>query len=196
MATTELLLKVDEKIFKEFEEFCTNAGLNPTSEVTTCVTRFLITKDFTSNAKFSAQPKEPPKPHKTPAKPAKSTKSTKKEITIRDLAEIPFRKNNREIDAQAALESLWRDAELDGSSNMTMEEIDAEIALARKEERELTAKLKELRAATPWIDRSELREVDDMYPDEMELEMDEFRKMGYEVPRSGWYCKKVDKFCH
>jgi len=46
-------------------------------------------------------------------------------------------KTSREVEVDRIMAAMWRAAELSGASNMTDEEINAEIAAARRERREM-----------------------------------------------------------
>ncbi|MCL2015567.1 MAG: hypothetical protein FWG68_04900, partial [Defluviitaleaceae bacterium] len=160
--TTELTLQIDETTRTAFDKLCEGSGLSESAMFMVIVKKAADTREENA-ADVSAE---------NPAKRGK---------TMRERLEAL---ETKEYDPEAfgrALESMWRKSEENGNCNMTMDEINAEIALSRKERREQCAVLAELRAATPWIDKSGLREIDDMFSDEVEMEIEEYRKMGYEV---------------
>jgi len=175
MTTKELTIQVDETTHATFDKLCKGAGLSESA-----MFRVIVNKQADTREENAIDvPVEKPAAEKTlQRKWAKWTPS------LRELASRN-RKRDCEPDGFAkSLEEMRQRSQENGNCNMTMDEINAEIALARKEEREYHEILAKLRAATPWIDKSGLREVTDMFPDELEDEIEEYLKMGYEVGKN------------
>ncbi|MCL1998287.1 MAG: hypothetical protein FWG65_05910 [Turicibacter sp.] len=160
-----LTVYLDEKTHNEFEEVCQNAGLNATTTILTFVNKVVQTKEVPKTAP------PPPIPRPVPRKK-----------TMREMLREP-RDPNVDVrkEFSKALESMRKTSELNGNCNMTMEEIDAEIALGRKEYREKEALLTELRAnSAPYENQTELIPVDELWSDELDMEIEE-RLNGWEV---------------
>ncbi|MCL1998285.1 MAG: hypothetical protein FWG65_05900 [Turicibacter sp.] len=163
---TSLTVYLDEKTHNEFEEVCQNAGLNATATILTFVNEVVQTREV---PKIAAPPSPIPRP-------------VPRKKTLREKRREPCNPNVDVMDSFGkALENMWAQAALDGSSEMTMEEIDAEIALGRKEKREKQTLLTELREkAAPFEEQSHLLPVTSMRPDELDMEIEE-RLNGWEV---------------
>ncbi|MCL1998283.1 MAG: hypothetical protein FWG65_05890 [Turicibacter sp.] len=161
-----LTVYLDDKIHSEFEELCENAGLNTTTTILTFVNKVVQTKEV---PKTAAPP--PPIPRPVPRKK-----------TMREIMREPRDPNvDTKKEFGEALEAMRAQAALDGSSEMTMEEIDAEIALGRKEKREKRAILTELREkAAPFEEQSHLMPIEKMLTEELDMEIEE-RQNGWEV---------------
>ncbi|MCL1998279.1 MAG: hypothetical protein FWG65_05870 [Turicibacter sp.] len=160
-----LTVYLDDKTHSEFEELCENAGLNTTATILTFVNKVVQTKEVPKIAP------PPPIPRPVPRKK-----------TMREIMREPCDPNvDTKKEFGEALEAMWAQAALDGSSEMTMEEIDAEIALGRKEKREKRAILTELREkAAPFEEQSHLMPIENMLTEELDMEIEE-RQNGWEV---------------
>ncbi len=101
MATTNITIRLEESVKKEFDRFCDNVGVNITSAVTMFIKAVLRTRQF----------------------PFTIMDTTEKEVAM--------------AQAREALKAAQTQSHTSGLSEMTMDEIDAEIALARKEMRGL-----------------------------------------------------------
>ncbi|MCL1986456.1 MAG: hypothetical protein FWG64_00580, partial [Firmicutes bacterium] len=137
--TTELTLQIDETTRTAFDKLCEGSGLSESAMFMIIVKKVADT----GLEKATSVTTE-----KSTEKPAKRGKTMRERIEALET---------KEYDPEAfgrALESMRRKSEENGNCNMTMDEINAEIALSRKERREQCAVLAELRAATPWIDKS------------------------------------------
>lgn len=100
-ATTNLTVRVDEDVRKEFDSFCENVGLNATS----AVNMFIKTVVRTRTLPF---------------------------IVTDNIGE---EQNNRIIMAKmkSAVQSMREQSTVNGNENMTMDEINSEIAAYRRE---------------------------------------------------------------
>ena len=106
-ATTNLTVRVDAKIRKEFDSFCDNVGLN----ATTAINMFIKTVLRTRTLPF---------------------------VVTDNVNED---QNNRIImtKMKSAIQSMREQSVANGSENMSMEEINAEISAYRKEKRKNNA---------------------------------------------------------
>ncbi|MCL1998289.1 MAG: mediator of RNA polymerase II transcription subunit 9 [Turicibacter sp.] len=163
---TSLTVYLDEKMHNEFEEVCQNAGLNATATILTFVNEVVQTREVPKTAAYTT-----PIPRPMP-----------REKTMRERMREPQDPNVDVMEeCRKAVQSMREQAALDGISEMTMEEIDAEIALARKENREKEALLAELRRkAAPFEDQSNLLPVTRLWSEELDMEIEE-RLNGWEV---------------
>ncbi|MCL2015569.1 MAG: hypothetical protein FWG68_04910 [Defluviitaleaceae bacterium] len=179
MGMPEFIVPVDEHTRDEFNKLCASAGMTAPKLLGMFVRNTVQTKKVPFNGEETA----------VQAAEQSTEKPAKREKTIRERVEARAKaRANGEFTQESAIKAvafLRQEAQRNGTSTMTMDEINAEIALSRKERREQCAMLAELRAATPWIDKSGLREIDDMFSDEVEMEIEEYRKMGYEVAVNG-----------
>ncbi|MCL1998281.1 MAG: mediator of RNA polymerase II transcription subunit 9 [Turicibacter sp.] len=160
-----LTVYLDDKTHSEFEELCENAGLNTTATILTFVNKVVQTREVPKTAA------PPPIPRPVPRKK-----------TMRERLREPCDPNiDVREECRKAVQSMREKAALDGISEMTMEEIDAEIALARKERREKQALLAELREkAAAFEDQSNLLSVKRLWSEELAMEIEE-RLNGWEV---------------
>ncbi|MCL2015571.1 MAG: hypothetical protein FWG68_04920 [Defluviitaleaceae bacterium] len=175
MGMPEFIVPVDEHTRDEFNKLCASAGMTAPKLLGMFVRNTVQTK----KVPFNGEEKAVQVAEQSTEKPAK------KQLTDRELFEG---KGLEDYDPEAfgrSLDEMRRISKENGNCNMTLDEINAEIALARKESDERKALLAELRATTPWIDKSGLYEIEDMFSDEIIAEIEEYRKMGYEVAKNG-----------
>ena len=166
MATKELTIQVDETTHAAFDKLCKGAGLSESAMFRVIVNKQADTREENAVDVPAEQP-------------------AKKPLTLREILEGKGRATFDPTAFGRALDEMRQISAENGNCNMTLDEINAEIALSRKARDERKILLAELRAKTPWIDKSGLREIDDMFSDEVKMELEEYRKMGYEVNING-----------
>ena len=103
MGATNITLRVDEDIKRQFDAFCESVGMNVTTAINMFMRAVLRTREL----------------------PFVVTDA----VTDKDVL----------FQAKAALKAMQEQSVINGNSEMTLDEINAEIALARKEMRERMA---------------------------------------------------------
>ncbi|MCL2016371.1 MAG: hypothetical protein FWG68_09025 [Defluviitaleaceae bacterium] len=167
MAMTELVVKVDETTHNEFSKLCEGIGLNADSAVNILIKKAVQTREMLFEG-ATVQNRQP----------------LPRKKTIRESLKEPKSSDTMENFAKS-LETMRKQAELDGSSEMTMDEINAEIALARAENQEKETLLRELRAKSALFeDQTKLLPVEQLWADELDMEIEE-RQNGWAVTIHG-----------
>ena len=101
MSTSNITVRVDESTKKEFDAFCNNVGINPTSAVNMFIKNVLRTRTLP--------------------------------FIVTDTEEQ--HNNTAMLLMQNAIKSLREQSMVNGNENMSMDEVDAEIAAYRHERR-------------------------------------------------------------
>ncbi|MCL2016221.1 MAG: hypothetical protein FWG68_08255 [Defluviitaleaceae bacterium] len=177
MATTNFTLQIDEEEGKKFERFCEKEGLNATSALDMFVRTVIIMGKMpfsvaaTENADNTGNPEE-------------SDWQAKMEFMQKSIVpphEMPILMDEkRQIIGARMLENVREIQEqsvLNGTSEMTMDEINAEIAAYRKEEREKLAAMAEMGETVKSLqEQSVLNGTSEMTMDEINAEIAAYRK--------------------
>ncbi|MCL2014959.1 MAG: hypothetical protein FWG68_01775 [Defluviitaleaceae bacterium] len=178
MAITNLTLQLEEEDSKQFEQFCQKEGLNANSAINMFVKRVIITgkMPFVPEETTNVEPPEEIEYTEESLWQARLEFLEKSRLQPHEIK--PLTEEGKEIMRQAreAIRELQEEAVRNGTSGMTMDEINEEIALYRKEKREKRALLREIRATYPFEQQALLKDIERMLMPELEAEIEEYQQ--------------------